>query len=112
MKFDEPRPRTKAELDADLSSGNSEVIAAALVSAALHQPDREYVESLIIKFIRHTDPWVRGVSATAAGHVARIHGRLSTEIVSLVENLLKDKRTHGKAQDALDDIRMFSQAQR
>ena len=109
MKYDEPRPRTKAELDADLSSGNSEAIATALVSAALHEPDRAYVESLIIRFIRHSDPWVRGVSATAAGHIARIHGQLSTEIVPLVENLLKDERTYGKAQDALDDIRMFSQ---
>lgn len=58
---------TRAELAGDLSSGNAAMIATALTSAALHDSDQEYVESLIVKFIRHDDPWVRGVSALAAG---------------------------------------------
>lgn len=107
MKYDEPRPRTKAELAADLSSGDVATIATALTSAALHDPDRAYVESLIVKFIRHDDPWVRGVSALAAGHLARVHRQLSAEIVPLIEALLADERTCGKARDALDDIGTF-----
>lgn len=108
MKYDEPKSRTKAELAADLGSGNAANIATALTSAALHDPDRAYVESLIVRFIQHDDPWVRGVSAIAAGHVARIHRQLSAEIVPLIEALLTDERTSGKAQDALDDIRTFT----
>jgi hypothetical protein len=107
VKYDEPKRRGKAELEADLSSDNAATIATALTSAALHDPDRPYVESLIIKFIEHDDPWVRGVAALAAGHVARIHRQLAPEIVSLIESLLADERTSGKAQDALDDIRTF-----
>jgi hypothetical protein len=65
------------------------------------------VETLIVTSLRHDDPWVRGVAALAAGHVAQIHGTLSENIVPLIESLLGDGRTSGKAQDALDDIRTF-----
>lgn len=107
MKYNEPRSRTRAELATDLDSGNATTIAAALTSAALHDNDRDFVEALIVKFVRHEDPWVRGVAALAAGHVARIHRGLSAEIVPLIEGLLSDERTRGKAQDALDDIQTF-----
>jgi hypothetical protein len=67
-----------------------------------------YVESLIVQLLEHPDPWVRGASALAAGHVARIHRSLTVDrIVPMIERLLADSRTGGKAQDALDDIRMF-----
>jgi len=67
-----------------------------------------YVESLIVEFLEHPDPWVRGACAIAAGHVARIHRVLTIDrIVPLIERLLNDSGTSGKAQDALDDIRMF-----
>jgi hypothetical protein len=108
MKYDQPRPRTRAELDADLSSGDAETIATALASAALYESDRAYVEGLIVKFLQHQEPWVRGVAAIAAGHVARMHHALSREkIVPLIETLLEDPQTSGKAQDALDDIEIF-----
>ena len=108
MKYSQPTPRTRAEIEADLNSSDAAVVASALTSAALHDADRQYVESLIIKFLQHDDAWVRGVSAIAAGHVARIHLALSTDrIVPLIEALLQDPRTSGKAQDSLDDINMF-----
>jgi len=108
MQYTEPQPRTRAELAADLSSGDGRTIATALTSAALYDADREYVEGLIVQFLQHSDPWVRGVSAICAGHIARIHQALSTDkIVPLIETLLADPQTTGKAQDALDDIRMF-----
>ncbi len=108
MKYDEPRPRTRAELCADLDSRDVARISSALTSAALHDPDRLFVESLVTRFIRHDDPWVRGVAALAAGHMARIHREISSETVALIRALLVDERTSGKAQDALDDISMFA----
>jgi hypothetical protein len=108
MKYDQPRPRTRSELDKDLSSGDAATIATALTSAVLHESDRAYIECLIVKFLQHQEPWVRGVAAIAAGHVARMHHALSREkIVPLIETLLEDPQTSGKAQDALDDIEIF-----
>jgi hypothetical protein len=108
MKYDQPQPCTRAELDTDLNSGDAGTIATGLMSAALYESDRAYVEGLVVNFLQHQDPWVRGVAAIAAGHVARIYHALSTEeIVPLIEALLEDPQTSGKAQDALDDIGTF-----
>lgn len=108
MQHQQPGPRTRSEIDTDVMSADPAVISTALISAALHDADRAYVEALIVKFLQHPDPWVRGVSAIAAGHVARIHHALATTIiVPLIEALLADSQTRGKAQDALEDIRTF-----
>jgi hypothetical protein len=82
--------------------------AAPLISAALYESDRSYVESLILRFLRHENPWIRGTSSMAAGHVARIHRALDTgKIVPLIEALLEDPGNRGRAQDALEDISWF-----
>lgn len=108
MKFNQPAPQPKAEILAEVASENFERICKALTSAALHEPDRARVEALIIRFLSHEDPFVRGVAALSAGHVARLHGALDTQrITPLIERLLDDPRTRGKASDALDDIHMF-----
>jgi hypothetical protein len=108
MKYEQPRARTKTELDADLNSDDRDVIVTALISAALHESDRRFVESKIVTFLQHQDPWVRGAAAIAAGHVVRIHRMLAPDqIIPLLHALLEDPLTSGKAQDALGDIKMF-----
>jgi hypothetical protein len=83
-------------------------VSKALIAAALHDPDRIFVETYIEKLLRNDDPWIRGVAAIAAGHVARIHRELNIDrIVPLIRDLLNDPRTSGNAQDALDDIGIF-----
>jgi hypothetical protein len=59
--------------------------------------------------LQSSDPWVRGVAATCAGHIARLHGALDTNrIVPLIERLASDPRTIGRVEDALEDIEMFA----
>lgn len=108
MRLQQPDARSRPELQADLDSRNRERVSSALISAALNDPDRAWVEALIVQFIANDDPWIRGVAALAAGHVARIHGDLDVRIAPLVEALLVHPETSGKARDALDDIKMFS----
>ena len=106
--FEQPQRRSRDELSRDLASDDPIRIATAITAAALYDTDRIFVESLIERLLKHPDPCVRGAAAIAAGHVARIHGTLTRDpIISLIEGLLSDARTRGKAQDALDDIRMF-----
>jgi len=106
--FEQPVPRSREELSLALRSDDPKIVSEALISAALHEPDRQFVESLIVQFLKHPDPLVRGVSATAAGHFARIHRVPVAHIIPLLQALLRDPRTSGKAQDALDDIAMFT----
>lgn len=107
MKLQQPDARSRADLEVDLESRNRERISTALISAALNDPDRQWVETLIVRFIANDDAWVRGVAALAAGHIARLHGDIDARIAPLVEKLLEDPETSGKARDALDDIETF-----
>jgi len=108
MEFDQPQPRSRDDLAIELRSEHPARIATAIIAAALHDPDRFYVESLIVRFLNHEDRWVRGAAAIAAGHVTRIHRELTRDpIVPMLKRLLDDPPIDGKAQDALEDIEMF-----
>ena len=83
-------------------------ISRALVAVALHELDRRWGDDRIAEHLVSPDSWVRGVAATCAGHVARIHGALDTaRLLPLIERLMDDAETQGRAEDALDDIQMF-----
>ena len=110
MKFDQPEPLSRDTLSRELASNDQSRISRALIAAALNESDRLYVESQIVNFLAHPDPFVRGIAALAAGHVARIHRSLTVDrIVPLIKQLLDDAnpQTRDTAQNALDDIQMF-----
>jgi hypothetical protein len=107
MQFEQPDVRSREDLETDLASHDRQRICTALMSAALNDPDRKWIETLIVRFIAHQDPWVRGVAALAAGHTARRHRQLDASIPPLVAELLENPETSGKAEDALDDIEVF-----
>lgn len=108
MAHHEPLPNTRSEIDSDLESGNAVTISSALISAALNDPDRPYVERQIERFLCHEHPWVRGAAACAAGHLVRVHGTLSSDrLVPLISALLSNPQTSTKAQDSLDEIETF-----
>jgi hypothetical protein len=52
MKYDQPEPLTRAELESQLDSGGQGIICKALISTALYESDRSYVESLILERAR------------------------------------------------------------
>ena len=112
MKFDQPASKTKAELLTQIETGDGEQICTALISAGLYEPDRPWVESLVVRMIQNEDPMIRAAAALAAAHVARLHKAISKDIPPLIERLLDDPLTRGKALDALDDIRIFVGAPR
>jgi hypothetical protein len=92
----------------DLSSGETDRVATALVRVTLREPDRAVVESLLATHLCSRDPWVRGVAATCVGHVARIHGALDTaRLLPLLRSLAADPQTAGRVSDALGDIEVF-----
>jgi hypothetical protein len=108
MKYEEIEPMERSDVLRALNSGDTRSLSRALVSAALHDPDRAWIEGLLKRFLAHDDPWVRGIAATCVAHVARLHRALDVAtIVPLLERLKSDPSTIGKAQDALDDIEMF-----
>ena len=108
MKYESIRKMRRSEALTELRSGALDRVSTALVSIALHEPDRKWVEDQIASHLLSPDPWVRGLAAVCAGHVARIHRALDTaRLAPLIERLLDDADTRGRAEDALDDIEMF-----
>ena len=103
---DEPTVRQLAEKD--LNSGDPEVISQALVGAAFHSPEWQWVQDTCLGYLEHQSLQVRRVAAICLGHVARIHGLLDEPLVNpRLKELLSDPELGPYAEDALEDIRMF-----
>lgn len=109
MKYEDMPPIGRDEAVAELESEDTERISRALVRLALHEADRSWMEDVIATHLQSPDPWIRGVAATCAGHVARLHRALDTErLVPLIERLASDPSTAGRMEDALEDIDTFA----
>lgn len=108
MYYKDVLPITRQEAEDAFSSGNLEKICDALVRLTYHDPDWEWVQAQCLRFGKHSHSEVRGLAATCIGHLARIHGILNMESVRpLLEELLDDPEVSGRAQDALDDIKVY-----
>ena len=108
MDYEELNPIERAEALLDIDSGDRDRVCTALTRLALHDPDPEWLEGLLMANLGNPDPWVRGVAALCLGHVARIHGRLDLDtVIPSLERLLEDPETEGYASNAMSDIRMF-----
>lgn len=108
MEYEKLTPIKRTEALSEIESGDRDRVCDALTRLALHDPDPEWLETLLMANLSKPDPWVRGTAALCLGHVGRIHGKLNLEtVIPALERLLEDPETEGKASDALDDIKMF-----
>lgn len=108
MKYEPLEPVSVAEAEGRFASGDPHAIAEALISAALHASDNAWVERRTVQFADHDDPGIRRAAALALGHLARIHGCVGDGAVAAVEALAGDAALSGAAQDALEDVEIFT----
>jgi len=59
MKYHEPLPMSRPELEASIESGNQTAITEALLSAAFYDADWRWVQGICLRFLDHADPIVR-----------------------------------------------------
>ncbi|WP_139131775.1 hypothetical protein [Streptomyces sp. WMMB 714] len=107
MEYRSPQPKTKAESERIFIEGRPEEVSEAIIAAALHDEDREWVERWVIHLSRHENPSTRSAAAISLGHLARLHGEVSQTAIEAIRHLLTDERTAGSAGDGLDDVAMF-----
>jgi hypothetical protein len=113
MQYRDLQPIERVDAEAALASRDPEVVCDALLRLALHDPEWEWVEEKSIEMARSELPAVRGCAATALGHLARIHRRNHyASVVAALRRLLQDPETAPRAEDALDDVRMFAGQER
>ncbi|MFJ6464011.1 hypothetical protein ACIQM0_23775 [Streptomyces sp. NPDC091387] len=108
MQYEEPRRLSMDDAAEIFENGNPYDIAESLISASLYLPDRGWVEQWVIHFTSHSSPDVRRASALALGHLARLHGAVSPQAVAAVSSLRADVGLHGAANDALEDVEIFT----
>lgn len=107
MEYRSPSPVSREEAEKIFARGEVANTCEALVSVALHLPDREWLEERILTYLKHGDAEVRRCAAVSLGHVARIHGTVGKEAIDALRVLLSDSAVAGAAEDAMDDIEMF-----
>ncbi|MDB6056057.1 MAG: uncharacterized protein JWN25_3580 [Verrucomicrobiales bacterium] len=88
-------------------------IKFTLVRVALYEPDYKWATAQCLNFCDHADGEIRGLAAACLGHIGRVHGTIEMEkVIPVLERLLQDTQTVGRAEDALGDIKQFVRRRR
>ncbi|MDA8521011.1 hypothetical protein [Acidovorax sp. NCPPB 4044] len=100
---------SRAEALKAISSGIPTEICKALVSIAFHEKDWVWAQNQFIPLLRSDDYEIAGLAATCLGHIARIHGKIDKEkVLPALQSLRDNPNISGQAEDAIDDILMFT----
>lgn len=94
-----------------LNSGHPKKIANTLLYIAQNVNDVEWAEEQFMRVANNSDEDIAGLALTCLGHIARVNGRVSKDIViPFLERKIKNSNEiiASRAEDALDDIRMFT----
>jgi hypothetical protein len=91
-----------------VEGGSVDEATDALLSLTNHDPDREWVEKLLIRHLdAGYDHQIRRIAVVCIGHLARILTAINEETVALLRQLTNDSLLGGSAEDALDDIQTY-----
>jgi hypothetical protein len=111
MKYEELTPITREELEHALANESSGGAAVALLRMALHEADWRWAERKCVAVLHDERAAVRAAAVTGLGHVARVHQKVTREIVvPELERLKGDPEFRTLAEDALEDILIFASA--
>lgn len=96
----------------DISGDSVSDAVEAVLSLALQDPDRDWLEELLISTIETSrDAQVRAIAVVSLGHVARIHRSVTRDrVVPVLNRLLDDPELGSRAANALEDIDIFASA--
>lgn len=112
LQFSQPGPSDRQELEHAEQARDLSRLREAIVAVALGDPDRRWVEQKLLALTFDQDGSVRAVAALGLGHVARVHGSIDrAAVVPRLNALLADPVAAGNAENALDDIAMFTQSE-
>ena len=109
MKYQELPPISHEELEHALASESSEDAGVALLRMALNDPNWAWAENKCLAALHDERGPVRAAAVTSLGHLARIHHKVTKEtVVTELQKLKGDPELRGLAEDALEDILIFT----
>jgi hypothetical protein len=99
---------SRVQIEKELTDGDPQLMSYAILSASLYDSDWRWAQSVCLRFLDHREKWVRWNAVTGLSHIARIHGRLDTEIVvPRLKALLNDPEVASNVEDSLTEIDWF-----
>ncbi|TDC48024.1 hypothetical protein E1258_28190 [Micromonospora sp. KC207] len=102
-------PSWRADLMAEVASGDVPRATDALLSLVNHESERIWIESALLDVIDgEFDLQIRQLAVICLGHVARIHRAISDEVVSRLEEMRSDRDFSSRANNALEDVEIFA----
>lgn len=108
----QPQPNkglSKEQVLEQLKSNEVSTVTNALLYAALNFNDWTWIQDECLKLVNHSNIDIKGLAVTCLGHLARIHSSINkAKVLPVLFDKLNDKDISGRAQDALDDIKMFA----
>ena len=85
-------------------------ITDELLSETFYNNDWEYVQRECLKYIENEYLDIVHLAITCLGHLARIHKCIDKEkILLILKEKAKDNKLTGVVEDALDDIKQFTE---
>lgn len=108
MRYEEIPQLAQSQIARQLCEMDEKKVAIAILSSALYGTDPEWTEARCVELLTHESKVIRAAALTSIGHNCRIHRRLHNRRTLAVLYVLRgDPELGGRADDALDDIRMF-----
>jgi hypothetical protein len=96
---------SREQIEKELAGGDPQLMSYAILSASLYDSDWQWAQSVCLRFLDYPEKWVRWNAATGLSHIARIHGRLDTEIVvPRLKAQLNDPEVASNVEDSLTEI--------
>lgn len=113
MRYHEVNPLPRHHLEQVFQHGDPEEVPPALVGAAFHNSDWNWVQGWCLHFATSPYATLRMIAAICIGHIARIHGTLDLESCLPILEALRigpGATVRAQAEDALEDIERSSVA--
>lgn len=107
MIYEDPRTITRELARAALASNSPQEAAEALVSIALHEPDRRWAEHFLLQALEDPRRDVVAAAVTGLGHLARLHREVGQGVIPALRQVGNDVELAGVVEGALDDVRTF-----
>jgi hypothetical protein len=89
--------------------GDTAQATDALLHLTYNEPDRLWLQRFLLECLEPgVDRQIRALAVTCVGHVARLDHRVSSALVTRLNELRDDPVLGGIVEDALDDISSFT----
>jgi hypothetical protein len=112
MRYEEIPVLSREEIERDLSFNDIGRRTIALLSAALYQPDADWIEDQCAQFLRSESFELKYAGLVGLSHLVRIHRRVRQSTEALLDDLATEADLAGDVCILRDEIDIYVRGRR